>query len=568
MVLVAWILAAGVVSGRADGKVFAPVMVPQQVAMPDQRALLVWKDGVETLVIESAFVGKGTDFAWVVPLPDKPEVFAATRGTLPAAVALMQPVIDKGVGDLAGVAWVAGLVGILALGFGWRGVDVLFRVTVLGGLGAVAGAVGGAFFGVQVWTWAIGAGVALWLGKDFVRRPSRLLEVLITLLIGLVLAAMMMPTLGKVRGMAEAGETPAGGVMVERALVGDFDVAVISGREGAGVVGWLETHGFALDATARTVAAEHAAGGGWFVASRVRREFAASGRSVPAPLAFRFKTERAVYPMRLTGAGATEDLEVELVVFGPARAEAAGLTARAVAPVTFGEVGEQGPRGTNAQPREARKVSHPELTRWAAGTVAATWLRGTLSPVQMQADVRVEWGEGAAPVRLHAMASDDAWVQALALGGMTCLAGALVCGLVFPSGRPPKKWAAVVLAVAAGAAGSVRVTTPAVAVTRAEGGIRWYDLRQVSQVAGIALWDLAPDTGDAEVRAAFARDLETNSRTNDWRVGIGDGPGEVELQKRPNGKWRVLYYDGYGQAAAMKGEEWEVGEGQGASVKR
>lgn len=89
------LLVAGTVTARADGIVIPPVLAPQQVEMPDQRALLAWKDDVETLVIESAFVGKGTDFAWVVPLPSKPEVFPATSGTLPAAVAVMQPTVAQ-----------------------------------------------------------------------------------------------------------------------------------------------------------------------------------------------------------------------------------------------------------------------------------------------------------------------------------------------------------------------------------------------------------------------------------------------------------------------------------------
>lgn len=561
-VLILFWMCVGVNLARADGKVFAPVMVPQQVAMPDQRALLAWKDGVETLVIESAFVGKGTDFAWVVPLPVKPEVFAATRGTLPAAVALMQPVVDKGAGELAALGILAGLVGMVALCLGWRGVDVLFRASVLGLLGAVLGGVGGAFFGIAEWTWPIGASVTVVLGQGLIRRPSRLLEVLVTFLIGLLLAAMMIPSFGKVRGVAESGGETIGNVTVERKVVGDYDVAVIAGREGSGVVGWLEANGFAIDDAARSVAAEHAAAGGWFVASRVRREFAESGRSVPAPLAFRFKAERAVYPMRLTGTGAKEGLEVELVVFGPSRAEASGLAVRAVAPVEFTDVGELAGRRGEPQPRDARKVSHPELKRWAEGTEAATWLRGTLSPAQMQADVVVNWGEGASPVGLHAMAEGDAWTDALALGGMVCLAGALVCGLVFPPGRPPTKWAVLVFGMATVAGGWLRATTPTVEVTRASGGIPSYALRQVSQVAMLTLLDMAPETSDSEVRAAFARELAKFSRENGWLVRIGDAPGEVELEKLPNAKWRVLYYGAYGQASAIGGDEIMVGEGR------
>ena len=54
----------------ADGKVF-PV-IDHRASIPDQQALIAWRDGIETLAIETRFVGTGTDFAWVVPLPSVP----------------------------------------------------------------------------------------------------------------------------------------------------------------------------------------------------------------------------------------------------------------------------------------------------------------------------------------------------------------------------------------------------------------------------------------------------------------------------------------------------------------
>jgi hypothetical protein len=106
--LLSW--GAGV--ARGDGKVLPPVLMPQEVAMPDQRAILAWSEGVHRMVIESAFVGAGTDFAWVVPLPAKPEVESATGGTLAAMAALMQPVVIPSEGDLW---WLVGAVVVLAL---------------------------------------------------------------------------------------------------------------------------------------------------------------------------------------------------------------------------------------------------------------------------------------------------------------------------------------------------------------------------------------------------------------------------------------------------------------------
>jgi len=56
---------------RADGKVFSQVTAVKTTT-PDQRALVNFADGTETLVVETTFVGAGTNFAWVVPLPAAP----------------------------------------------------------------------------------------------------------------------------------------------------------------------------------------------------------------------------------------------------------------------------------------------------------------------------------------------------------------------------------------------------------------------------------------------------------------------------------------------------------------
>ncbi len=142
--LVSWFVSDLATEARADGKVFPAARLPQEVTMPDQRALLAWKDGTETLVIESAFVGQGTDFAWVVPFPTKPEVFAATPGTLPAAVALMQPVIAESTKGSWGLWLALGLVGLGAVTFGWGTVGKCTRLLVLifgmGIMAAIAGA--------------------------------------------------------------------------------------------------------------------------------------------------------------------------------------------------------------------------------------------------------------------------------------------------------------------------------------------------------------------------------------------------------------------------------------------
>lgn len=61
----------------ADGKVFSRA-IAVKTTIPDQRALIHYADGTETLVIETSFIGAGTNFAWVVPVPSTPKVEAVS----------------------------------------------------------------------------------------------------------------------------------------------------------------------------------------------------------------------------------------------------------------------------------------------------------------------------------------------------------------------------------------------------------------------------------------------------------------------------------------------------------
>lgn len=56
------LVAAGILvpgTSRADGKVFSSVTVAEPVRIPDQRAILSWSEGLERLVIETRFSGRG-----------------------------------------------------------------------------------------------------------------------------------------------------------------------------------------------------------------------------------------------------------------------------------------------------------------------------------------------------------------------------------------------------------------------------------------------------------------------------------------------------------------------------
>jgi hypothetical protein len=75
----------------ADGKVFARPEVHAQVEIPNQQALIFHSTGVECLVIETAFLGEGTNFGWVVPLPSEPKVQPVSESFFPSLQNAFQP---------------------------------------------------------------------------------------------------------------------------------------------------------------------------------------------------------------------------------------------------------------------------------------------------------------------------------------------------------------------------------------------------------------------------------------------------------------------------------------------
>lgn len=64
------------IATKADGGVFPPPYY--QVAESSQKAVIFYDKGKETLILSITFKGDAKDFAWVIPVPQKPEV---TKGS-------------------------------------------------------------------------------------------------------------------------------------------------------------------------------------------------------------------------------------------------------------------------------------------------------------------------------------------------------------------------------------------------------------------------------------------------------------------------------------------------------
>ncbi len=322
----------------ADGKVFGTTRAP--IAMADQRALVHWRDGVETLVVGSRFEGKGADFAWVIPLPSAPEMSLADRGVLTTLAVVLQPRIV----DRHWPRW-----GILSL--------------VVLGLGALAV-----------------------YGRALAMHP--IIRGLGTAAIVLLGASLFMPMLAAVGGPARGAVR----ILATHEL-GDYALVTLAGTEANALATWLRERGYFVPDAALPAIEAHARRGGVFVAARLRPALADVVVRELDPLQLRFSTPTPIYPMALTGAGATSPLDLELYVLGPGRAHTQSMRTVRCSRIARGSAGDAKPQWGSP---DALTIGQPTLVALAADAAVATHLRATLEPTAMQRDIELEWAPFAA----------------------------------------------------------------------------------------------------------------------------------------------------------------------------
>jgi len=316
-----------------DGCVISPTALAR-VHIPDQRALIHFDKGTETLVIDTSFKGEGTNFAWIVPVPSAPKVEAATTGLFPTLQTIFQPEI---IHNVPRFYWVAVVIGVFLFHMLWASRT---------GFGTVKGV------------------LCLWA-------------------IGILLSGMLLPSLRT----AGVSGLPTGEVnVVERKRVGVYDTAVLSSRDGGALLDWLSRNGFVTPTNFIPAIHAYAQEGWFFVAGRIRLDASLTDPAKPSPLALTFKTERPVYPLRLTGIG-NDACRIDLYVFGPNRAEAPSFTvercARPIYPATNVESWSFG--------LKELRIRHPGLRTLVDRSPVATKLTAVLSSRQMKEDAYITW---------------------------------------------------------------------------------------------------------------------------------------------------------------------------------
>ena len=367
----------------ADGMVFSEPEVHAKIGIPNQQALIQFADGVEELVIETSFLGEGTNFAWVVPLPSVPEIEPVSENFFPGLQQVFQPRLIHDVHRYyIGVLFVCGLA-FLA----WR--SFKDEVSWINDLPVCALLAAGAWFFGKSWLFGLVVfGFVIYV-RIFTRSTANLTLVV---LVGMAFSCYFTflsnsVGFGLIQTMSsDAGEQKQLGVdVVSVQHAGVFDSTTIRSSDARAVIQWLEKNGYNASDVIEPVVSPYVKDGWVFVASKLRRDNADARQTSIHPLAFKFATRVPVYPMKLTAAGKS-DCVVDLYVFGDKRAGARHFSVKRCDRVS-----------QNWQPDQASYrnswlgISDPEVLSRISHSTVGTKLSAQLSPTQMDSDVEIKW---------------------------------------------------------------------------------------------------------------------------------------------------------------------------------
>jgi hypothetical protein len=483
----------------ADGMVVPTIAFPAKVTIPDQRALIHFTNGVERLVIETRFNGAGTNFAWVVPLPSRPFIEEATTGLFPTLQYIFRPEIVHDV-----PRYYIGV--LLALGF-------------------------------------------VYLLRLAAKSVSNAFAIAIVFLLLVFLASALLPALSRGRRSAGMNSTSSQEVSVlDRKLAGIFETTTITSRDSKALENWLRDNGFAISENTKPVIESYVKDGWVFVAAKIRRDKPDSETSTPHPLSFTFKTDKPVYPMRLTGVD-SGPLRVDLYVFGSSRAEASHFKVESC-----------------TRPN----IAHPLLHEWVGDSATATKLTATLSPAQMRKDVWINFSRMPFVEKKSRLFSrHGALVYALNLGVVVFAAGLFGVYFIISTYNVPEtklpRWIGNVIAASVVIGGLLYLSLPKIEVNLTKG--RFYNYARTEQLTLCMILDNGGWQTVAEARAKLTNALASNpTDISQWlkswdnyliggQIHEEDSPGNYVLRETNNQIEFVAFYNDGGEDVLGK---WDL----------
>jgi hypothetical protein len=369
----------------ADGKVFARPEVQAEITIPNQQALISFRDGVECLVIETAFLGEGTNFGWVVPLPGEPKVQPASESFFPSLQLAFQSRLLHYVHHYyIGVLFVCGLA-FLA----WRSLkdevvwvaDLPLCLLLAVGIGLLGKSL---LLGALTLAFTIGTRLVIRSTTSFT------LVVLVGMLLSVwITAALNLEQFGLIQTLGGDGDStnePRAEVTVLSVQhAGVFETTIIRGTNPRAILEWLQSNGFTAPKSIEPVVRDYVERGWVFAASKVQREAAASAVTALHPLAFTFAATTPVYPLKLTGVD-NGDCTVDLYVFADKRAKASHFQV-----MRCDRMANNMPEESGKRWKSWLRIQNPDVLNCISNATVGTKLSATLTPQQMKTDAEISW---------------------------------------------------------------------------------------------------------------------------------------------------------------------------------
>jgi hypothetical protein len=372
------------------------------------------------------------------------------------------------------------------------------------------------------------------------------MEFAVLFLLVVLLSGLLLPALGT----AGAGGLSASTVEVLRSQkVGSFETVTLKSGSAQDLLDWLQENGFPTPNDHLQVIQSYISEEWVFVAARVRKAINESKARIH-PVTFKFKTDKPVYPMRLTGIN-NENCEFELFVFGDQMAQAPGWKIERCDRITPTE-----DYWFIRLPNEGIQIGHEYMNSLVSGAKVGTKLTATLTPHEMSSDVYLDWQpfEAIKPIVFSRKGAKAVMVQTWLIGMMalSILFYALGGLIHFKKGSLRKAWmlSGIVLFLL-GFAGFFLL--PKIEITSGKhlGLMSKIATTKFSGAIGYALYSGEPDVRSTFVEAPPSRPIIENAIQkllkdySDERFFINsfskepiqeeDSPGNYTLEERADG---------------------------------
>ncbi len=494
-------------SALADGCILPPIETAQSKApdIPLQRAVMVYKDQVERLIIESSIRGEGQRFGWIVPVPALPaDVAKASPGLLSTLSMRTRPqAFDNLSGLIIGLSIPAVMV------ICWAASVIKTNPPTRKGVLDMAGS--------MVWA---------------------MLIVFVVYLLG---SSMLLGSGGDM----SAGATTGIDVWQSR-IVGNYDVTTLQADTPKALNRWLDENGFApFPAKAVPVLDDYIANGWCFVAARLQR----SGDGVlrPHPLSITFASPEPVYPMRLTALSG-EPVHLELFVVAEQRAhcdqlqcDASGVLRQEDAPTWI--LHREGPVYTNRTLLGFSGLVDIHDILWDG--CCLTRLSADLDPEDMRADFVIRWDEPGSHRRLL-FSHKGAGMAGICVAEIVLMLGIPVAlfGIAGRFAQDQRRRAYLVRGMMP-VLGVTLLSTAAVYLVLPKTGVqaeRWAAAAQVPSLdealKAVSHAQPASETSLLQLREGVAEYFHTNGTLNAFslaRIVEEDSPGNYTLEEQDEG---------------------------------